>query len=139
MPNIKSAKKRMELSRAANTRNRASRSRLKTAIRSVREAESVDSAQERLKEAAALLDRAATKNLMPPNRAARIKSQLARQVNQMESASYPAGRRKIEGPERVWRPGPFPFPVPGVPPTRTPRPQFRPQPCSRVFPSTSTL
>ena len=87
MPNIKSAKKRMELSRAANTRNRASRSRLKTAIRSVREAESVDSAQERLKEAAALLDRAATKNLMPPNRAARIKSQLARQVNQMESAS----------------------------------------------------
>jgi small subunit ribosomal protein S20 len=87
MPNIKSAKKRMELSRAANTRNRASRSRIKTAIRRVREAESVDSAQERLKEAAALLDRAATKNLMPPNRAARIKSQLARQVNQMESAS----------------------------------------------------
>jgi small subunit ribosomal protein S20 len=87
MPNIKSAKKRMELSRAANTRNRASRSRIKTAIRRVREAESMDSAQERLKEAAALLDRAATKNLMPPNRAARIKSQLARQVNQMESAS----------------------------------------------------
>jgi small subunit ribosomal protein S20 len=87
MPNIKSAKKRMELSRAANTRNRASRSRLRTAIRRVREAESVDSAQERLKEATALLDRAATKHLMPPNRAARIKSQLARQVNQMESAS----------------------------------------------------
>jgi small subunit ribosomal protein S20 len=87
MPNIKSAKKRMDLSRAANTRNRASRSRIKTAIRRVREAESMDSAQERLKEAAALLDRAATKNLMPPNRAARIKSQLARQVNQMESAS----------------------------------------------------
>jgi small subunit ribosomal protein S20 len=87
MPNIKSAKKRMELSRAANTRNRANRSRIKTAIRRVREAESMELAQERLQEATALLDRAATKKLMPPNRAARIKSQLARQVNQMASAS----------------------------------------------------
>lgn len=87
MPNIKSAKKRMELSRAANTRNRASRSRLKTAIRRVREAEDTETVQARLKEAVALLDRAATKNLMPQNRAARIKSQLAKRANEISAAS----------------------------------------------------
>ena len=87
MPNIRSAKKRMELSRAANTRNRADRSRIKTAIRRVREAEDMATGEERLKEAAALLDRAATKDLLPPNRASRIKSQLARQVNTLSAAS----------------------------------------------------
>ncbi len=83
MPNIKSAKKRMELSRAANTRNRVSRSRIKTAIRRVREAETAETAQVHMKEAIALLDRAATKRLLHPNRVARIKGQIARHVNGM--------------------------------------------------------
>jgi len=87
MPNIKSAKKRMELSRVANARNRANRSRIKTAIRRVREAESPEAAAERLREAVALLDRAATKNLMPGNRAARVKSQLTRHVTQLSAES----------------------------------------------------
>jgi small subunit ribosomal protein S20 len=87
MPNIKSAKKRMELSRAANTRNRGDRSRIKTAIRRVREAEETAAAQDLFKEAVALLDRAATKNLMPKNRVARIKGQLAKRVNQISAAS----------------------------------------------------
>ena len=87
MPNIKSAKKRMELSRVANSRNRANRSRIRTAIRRVREADTVEVGQERLKEAVALLDRAANKNLIPSNRAARIKGQLARQVNGLSAAS----------------------------------------------------
>lgn len=87
MPNIKSAKKRMELSRVANERNRANRSRIKTAIRRVREAETAETGQERLQEAVALLDRAATRNLIPANRAARIKSQLTRQVNRLSAAS----------------------------------------------------
>ena len=87
MPNIKSAKKRMELSRAANTRNRTNRSRIKTAIRRVREAETVEAAQAHMKEAVALLDRAATKKLLHPNRVARLKSQIARRVNEMASAS----------------------------------------------------
>ncbi len=51
MPNIKSASKRMELSRAANTRNRINRSRIKTAIRRVREAETAETAQVHMKEA----------------------------------------------------------------------------------------
>lgn len=87
MPNIKSAKKRMELSRQANVRNRAKRSRIRTAIRRVKEAEDAAVAQERLKEAVALLDRAATKDIIPQNRAARIKSQLARQVNEISATS----------------------------------------------------
>ena len=87
MPNIKSAKKRMELSRVANARNRANRSRIKTAIRRVRDAENVEVAQERLREAVTLLDRAATKNLLPANRTARVKSHLTRYVNQLSTAS----------------------------------------------------
>ena len=86
MPNIKSAKKRMELSRAANSRNRVSRSRIRTAIRRVREAETPETAQAHMKEAIALLDRAATKRLLHPNRVARIKSQIARRVNEIAAS-----------------------------------------------------
>ncbi len=87
MPNIKSAKKRMELSRAANSRNRVTRSRIKTAIRRVTEAENAETAQLHMKEAVALLDRAATKNLIHANRVARLKSQIARRVNDLSAAS----------------------------------------------------
>ena len=87
MPNIKSAKKRMELSRIANTRNRTNRSRIRTALRRVREAETAEAAQAHMKEAVALLDRAATKRLIHPNRVARIKSQIARHVNEMAASA----------------------------------------------------
>jgi len=87
MPNIKSAKKRMELSRAANARNRVNRSRIKTAIRRIREAEDAETAQAHMKEAVALLDRAATKRLIHPNKVARIKGQIARRVNEMSLGS----------------------------------------------------
>lgn len=87
MPNIKSAKKRMELSSAANNRNRVNRSRIRTAIRRVNEAENAETAQVHAKEAISLLDRAATKRLMHPNRVARIKSQITRRVNGMSAAS----------------------------------------------------
>ena len=86
MPNIKSAKKRMELSRAANSRNRVDRSRIKTAIRRIREAETAEVAQTHMKDAVALLDRAATNRLMHPNKVARIKSQIARYVNGMSAS-----------------------------------------------------
>ena len=77
MPNIKSAKKRMRLSRMANMRNRAARSRLKTAIKRVHQAESAESAYRR---AQILLDRAATSRLLHPSTTARMKSKLARKV-----------------------------------------------------------
>ena len=87
MPNIKSAKKRMELSRAANSRNRVTRSRIKTAIRRVNEAENAETAQVHFKEAISLLDRAANKRLIHPNRVARLKGQIARKVNNLSAAS----------------------------------------------------
>lgn len=80
MPNIKSAKKRMELSRAARTRNRAARSKIRTAIRRVQEAGSHERAESSRRAAVALLDRAAARRLIHPNKAARIKSQLDRKV-----------------------------------------------------------
>jgi small subunit ribosomal protein S20 len=85
MPNIKSAKKRMELSRKARARNRARRSELRTVIKQVRQASSAAEGQERLQRATALLDRAAGKNLIHPNRAGRIKSQLQRHVRALQS------------------------------------------------------
>lgn len=80
MPNIKSAKKRMQLSREARTRNRVTRSRIRTAIRRVGEADTHDSAEARRKSAVALIDRAANRRVLHPNKAGRIKSRLDRLV-----------------------------------------------------------
>jgi small subunit ribosomal protein S20 len=81
MPNIKSAKKRMQLSARARDKNRAERTRIRTAIKNVRQAASADAAETRLREAVALLDRAANRRLIPPKRVARIKSGLTRHVS----------------------------------------------------------
>lgn len=81
MPNIKSAKKRMELGRKWQARNRAVRSRIRTAIKRVRQAEDRETAEARLREVTALLDRAATRRLFHPNKVARAKSQLQKHVN----------------------------------------------------------
>lgn len=81
MPNIKSAKKRMDLSRAARIKNRAERSKVRTAVKRVESANAADDGKARLDEAVALLDRAATRRLIHPNRVARIKSRLARHVD----------------------------------------------------------
>ncbi len=81
MPNIKSAKKRMQLSRAAREKNRGERARIRTAVKNVRQATSADEGEELLRKAVALLDRAATKDLLHGNRVARIKGQLQKHVN----------------------------------------------------------
>lgn len=80
MPKIKSAKKRMNLSAKARIRNRSERARIRTAIKSVRSADSSEVGQKLLRDAVALLDRAATSRLVHPNRVARIKSGLTRHV-----------------------------------------------------------
>jgi len=83
MPNVKSAIKRMNKSREQNARNRAKRSRLRTALKKVREATDAETAQARFREAQVLLDRAATSRLLHPNAVARVKSALARRVNSL--------------------------------------------------------
>ena len=80
MPNIKSAKKRMELSREARSRNRVTRSRIRTAVRRVREADSHENAEKQRRDAVALIDRAANRRVLHPNKAGRIKSRLDRLV-----------------------------------------------------------
>ena len=85
MPNIKSAKKRMQLSRAAREKNRAERARIRTAVKNVRQSTSPDEGEELLRKAVALLDRAATKDLFHPNRVARMKGQLQKHVDGLAS------------------------------------------------------
>ena len=80
MPRLKSAKKAMRKSRAANERNRARRSQLRTALKKVRSAASAKEAQTAYLEAARLLDRAGRKNLVHRNTASRTKSRLAKLV-----------------------------------------------------------
>lgn len=75
MPNIASGEKNMRKSRAANLRNRAQRSTLRTALKKAKAATS--SATDKLT-AVVLLDRAARKGLIHRNTAARHKSRLAK-------------------------------------------------------------
>lgn len=75
MPNIASAKKNMRKSRAAEVRNRAQRSTLRTALK---KAKSSDGSAADRASAVQLVDRAARKGLIHRNAAARHKSRLAK-------------------------------------------------------------
>jgi small subunit ribosomal protein S20 len=87
MPNIKSAKKRMVLGNLAREQNRGDRSRLRTALKRAHDATALDQAEARTKEAFSLLDQAAQERLVHPNKAARLKGQLARHLNQLSAKS----------------------------------------------------
>ncbi|MFL2544676.1 MAG: 30S ribosomal protein S20 [Longimicrobiales bacterium] len=80
MPNIKSAKKRVRTSHDANARNRTVRSQLRSAIKKVRTAEDLSSAETEYKKAQVLIDRAATNRILHPNSAARLKSRLSKAI-----------------------------------------------------------
>ena len=86
MPNIKSAKKRVELSKAANARNKAAKSELKTMIKKFDAAVAggdraqADAAH---KEAVKFVDQAAKKGLLHKNTAARKKSSMAVKMNKL--------------------------------------------------------
>jgi len=77
MPNIASAKKNMRKSRAAQTRNRAQRSTLRTALK---KAKADGASADATATAVTLLDRAARKGLIHRNAAARQKSKLAKKA-----------------------------------------------------------
>lgn len=86
MPNIKSAKKRVLLSRASNERNKAAKSALKTTIKKF-DAAVVSGNRE---EAAAAytnavkaIDKAVNKGILHKNNAARKKSSLTLKLNAM--------------------------------------------------------
>ncbi len=83
MPNIKSAKKRVEVSKKNYERNKACRSALRTAIKKADAA--IDSkaadANEAVKVAVVKIDQAANKGLLHKNNAARKKSALVKKLN----------------------------------------------------------
>ena len=87
VPHNKSTKKRVKTNELRRQRNVARRSRLRHVIRDVRkslhETEGAASAEVRTEvvTAQSLLDRMAQKNLIHPNKAARLKSRLDRRAN----------------------------------------------------------
>lgn len=85
MPNVKSAEKRMRTNAIRAERNRAFRSRLRTALKKVRGAATQDAGAAALREASSLLDRAARKRIIHPNKAARAKSRLSAFIGKLGS------------------------------------------------------
>lgn len=83
MPNIKSAKKRVLVSRANAERNKAVRSALRTSIKKADAAidAKAPEAAEAVKAAVSRIDKAAVKGLIHKNNAARKKSALVTKLN----------------------------------------------------------
>ena len=78
MPNIKSAKKRVLVAKVRNERNKAAKTELKSVLKKARAEGAVAAA---LKTAVVKLDKAAGNGLIHKNKAARIKSRLAKKAN----------------------------------------------------------
>jgi small subunit ribosomal protein S20 len=83
LPTHKSAEKRLRQSQAANIRNRAIKSQIKTSIKKVET--SFD--EKELKKTTSLLDKAARKKVIHKNVASRVKSRLTKLVNRKTSGT----------------------------------------------------
>ncbi|MBP7331680.1 MAG: 30S ribosomal protein S20 [Firmicutes bacterium ADurb.Bin373] len=86
MPNIKSAIKRVEITRKRTIRNARLKSALRTTIRRFEEAMKAadrDEASLKLKKAVIAIDKAVTKGILHKNAASRKKSRLARRFNKL--------------------------------------------------------
>ena len=83
MPKLKSAKKHQVTSVKAYARNRALRSRMRTALKKVRQAPDKASAETALQAAISIVDRTANKGIIHKNSAARYKSRLSHLVQVM--------------------------------------------------------
>jgi small subunit ribosomal protein S20 len=77
--------KRIRQDKKRRVRNRRVKSRVKSAARSVREAETAEEALAKLAAAASTIDKAAKKGIIHHRRAARKKSRLAKRVNALKS------------------------------------------------------
>ena len=87
MANIKSSAKRVLVSQKAAAKNKAARSLLRTNIKKFEAAVAegdAESAELTFKVAVKTLDRAATRNLIHANKAARRKSIMANKLNAMQ-------------------------------------------------------
>ncbi|GHV48010.1 30S ribosomal protein S20 [Clostridia bacterium] len=76
MPNIKSAKKRVLVSKARQERNKAGKSELKSVLKRAR----ANTTSDTVKTASVKLDKAAAKGFIHKNKAARLKSRLVKKL-----------------------------------------------------------
>jgi small subunit ribosomal protein S20 len=87
MANTKSAEKRIRQNAAARERNRAHRSRLRTAIKRLRGAVAAGDAEQAtglLPSTLSIIDATAQKRIIHPNTASRYKSRLETSVNALK-------------------------------------------------------
>ncbi len=90
MPSTKSAKKRLRQNLARRTRNRATKSEVRTQVRKVQRAVADGDAQAgetAFRLAVKKLDKAAAKNIIHPNMAARTKSRLSAALKVVKNAT----------------------------------------------------
>ena len=78
MPNNKQQSKRLKNDEIKRQRNKADKSRMRSAVRDVLEADSKDAAAAATPQAMKLIDKAAKKNIIHDNAAARYKSRLTK-------------------------------------------------------------
>ena len=83
MAHRKSAIKRIRINREHRLRNRMWKSRLRTEIKSVEKATTVEEAQAALAEAVPIIDRTARRGVIHANAAARAKSRLHKLVQKL--------------------------------------------------------
>jgi len=83
VPKLKSSKKRLLINKKAQLRNRAARSKMRTAIKTVQQATDKTVAQEALLQAFSTIDKSAKGRTIHKNMAARYKSRLAKLVQNM--------------------------------------------------------
>ena len=83
MPHHKSAKKRVGTNEKARVANLAVKSRVRSALKKVREAKTLKDAQPKLQTALSVLDRAAQKGVIPRSTASRHKSRLTLFVHKL--------------------------------------------------------
>ena len=89
MPNIKSAKKRVNVAERNKTRNHAYKSSIRTAIKRISEAiqekEDTAAVQTKVSTAFSLIDRAVLKGILHKKTGARYKSRIALKVNKVSA------------------------------------------------------
>ena len=90
MPNTKQAKKRLRQNVVRRDRNRATKSRMRHSIRKFREAvaaKNFDEAATLFEATKKLLDKAAAKNVIHANKAARLKSRMSHLIVSSKAAA----------------------------------------------------
>ncbi|MCL4160021.1 UNVERIFIED_CONTAM: hypothetical protein GTU68_019324 [Idotea baltica] len=81
MPNNKQASKRLKTDEEKRQRNKAQKSAMRSSVRSVLEADTKEAAAAAQPIAVKRIDKAAKKNIIHDNAAARMKSRLAKAIN----------------------------------------------------------